>query len=793
MGAPTVTLLENSDTGVVVHTVVMVRYYADDKSLELPSFLRGEFQTAIGVKEVSSPSGKSIDVVLAGKAGNVKFVPNWVSPAWDSEPDQLAAINKAALNSMTSSFEPSNTPLPGNILNLKFKTLAGDLPALAMMMDLPGGNPSGPPDLNSVWNVFLQDGDDFAFAISEEFVQAMFGRSVDNLRQWGFSFWYQIDIKVPNPFSIIGIGDDSYTIKVATITFTVSVDSVTIALQNGQILVTVTGSANTDTPGIPKFTFTGTQAFTLELIDSHAWGSTADLVPLGDPTVNASAPGIPDWAINNYFTPTATNKFKSAVANFLNGVNPGLQAKFSARQNLGNFLSQLMNPTPKPGDAPVKRIDPTLSYTSFEISPSGIVLHGSLAVPPWPKPHVEFSYRVVPGYGPLPLASGEYNALRSWIPGGTQQEFIWNQQDGPPLRDDKHTFFFHEKPGAEQIIHLCLTVNGTRITASGPVAYTPVTGTSFCSWRSHIFLHTSAVARLHPRLPKLALTQKARSGGLEVIGHVSPWAPAGTSPEYTSNLVVHFPDQESLAGLESLRQGLRDSGRTDTATALLVALTPEQLAHAGAADGVAYSDDADAWAEFFGGVHRPATFLLDREGKTVWHHNGPLSLSDLAEALRHRLVAGGTVASGLMLSSEVRIGQPTPNFLFESSPGREMTLRRLIGRAVVLVFWNSTSQASLETLRDVESAFANAGDQAPVVLAINDGDTNDAAIRIAAESGIAAAMVVPDPAREIALAYGVTVWPTVIFLDSNGLVSAIRHGRFATELARPPSGMSAAD
>src|SRR6266480_5223239 len=268
LGPPTVTLLENSDTGVVIHTAVMARYYRDEKSLDLPHFLRGEFQTAIGVKEVASSSGKSIDVVLAGKAGNVKFVPNWVSPAWDSEPEQLAAINKAALNSLTSSFEPSSTPLPGNILNLKFKTLDAGLPTLAMMMDLPGGNPSGPPDPNSVWNAFLQDGDDFAFAMSEEFVQAMFSRSVDQLRHWGFSFSYEIDIKIPNPLSFVGIGDDSYTIEVTTITFTVDIGLVTVALQNGQILVTVTGTANTETSGIPQLRFTASQAFTLELVDS---------------------------------------------------------------------------------------------------------------------------------------------------------------------------------------------------------------------------------------------------------------------------------------------------------------------------------------------------------------------------------------------------------------------------------------------------------------------------------------------------------------------------------------------
>jgi hypothetical protein len=63
-----------------------------------------------------------------------------------------------------------------------------------------------------------------------------------------------------------------------------------------------------------------------------------------------------------------------------------------------------------------------------------------------------------------------------------------------------------------------------------------------------------------------------------------------------------------------------------------------------------------------------------------------------------------------------------------------------------------------------------------LLLAINDGDPADLAAKTAASHKFTA-IVVPDPAREISAGYGVTVWPTVIFVDSFGVVSSIRYAR----------------
>jgi peroxiredoxin len=796
LGAPTISF-GRSNHDIIVHTPVMVWYTPDDGTMDIPGYLHGEFQTTIEVQQVASPAGNFINVNLGGKYGNASFVPKWVLPAWDSEPDQLAAINKALTNSLKTSFEPSSTAIPPSVIVMNFKTLSGPQPALAMMMNLPGGIMgaellgalfglgTGAPDPGSVNNVFLTGSDDFAFAIRSDYIQTMYASAVDSLRQWSVSFWYQIEAKIPNPGSLIGWGPDSWTVEVTTITFTSQIDSVTVELQDpapdypsGRIFVTVEGTANTPTPGIPKVTFTATQALGLELIDS-AYGSTADLVTLGGPDVTVSAGAVPQAIVDAYFTPGVTDRFKTQVANFVKSVNPGLQQKFSAKLNLGNFLSRLMNPTPKPGSLPVEQLNPTLRYTAYEITTAGIVLHGSLAVPAWTKPQVHFTFRNITKAGPLPRLAGEYNALPSWIPGGTIQEFVWNQQDGPVLHDDHHTFLFHES-AADPIFRLCLTVKGSRISASGPATYQAVSATGFCSWHIRFSAQAVGASRVGD-LPKIALTRKARSGGLEVAAHASPWAPPGTRPDNATNLIVHFPDQRSL-NVEFLGRFLHQIGN-GSSVGIVVVLSPEQLAKMQPIEGIAFADDEDAWAQVVPLQHRPATFLIDTAGDVIWQHQGAITNDELVSAIKEHLPKGGQF-SPRTLRPNLRVGQPVPNFIFPMAPGQDLTLRKLAGRFVVLAFWKSSSRASLDALLDLQESFARSGAQGPVLLAINDGDPEELATKVAGEYGVTA-LVVPDPDGQITRACGINVWPTLVFLDDSGLVTDIRFGRFSPETGTP--------
>ncbi|MDQ3081615.1 MAG: redoxin domain-containing protein, partial [Gemmatimonadota bacterium] len=167
------------------------------------------------------------------------------------------------------------------------------------------------------------------------------------------------------------------------------------------------------------------------------------------------------------------------------------------------------------------------------------------------------------------------------------------------------------------------------------------------------------------------------------------------------------------------------------------------------------------------------TILIDPAGKVVAEYEGNIDNGKLVAELEKSLVAGQPVVPS-MAPNTLRIGQLPPNFLFEYSPGHEVTLRKIIGRPVVVVFWRASSSQSIEVIHDLSRT--SGASQPPMVLAVNDGDAPDAAKKAAAENGVTA-IVVTDPSRSIARAYGIDTWPTAVSIDALGLVRAVRNGR----------------
>ena len=98
---------------------------------------------------------------------------------------------------------------------------------------------------------------------------------------------------------------------------------------------------------------------------------------------------------------------------------------------------------------------------------------------------------------------------------------------------------------------------------------------------------------------------------------------------------------------------------------------------------------------------------------------------------------------------------------------------------------------SLAAVRDLQKTPTYAGEPIRLVLAINDGEPADLAKRIAAENGFFANLAT-DPDSEISLAYGVSLWPTIVFVDSSGLITGIRHGYVPNAGVEPPQKQTAA-
>ncbi len=807
LAPPTIEVTDASGSNITVKLPLMARYFPDPLTPRVAEFVRGELRITAPVNQVASPDPKNVrmvDIDIKGSQVNISFIPAWpVQPPLSAE--DLAGINLLIRNALRTSFLPSSNRLPDNVNYLKFKTLLGSPNAIAVLLNLvqldsagnplPPGNPGNPASMNSV---FLGTGDLFAFALGIDYLRSVFSKMLNKPI-------------APIPVHHWLWGSTKYA---------VSLSSVSLDIPNEKIVVTIKGRATQSKRRFPNFNFTAQLAFTLK-----ATGTTADL-SAGEVSVDTDSFWVNHAAKDNVVNGIRDARNAALSEKDENGLDAydKVNLMLSTDENIGKFLNSLLKPpSPPPGVPPLPELKPVLAYTSVEYRSSGIVLHGGWLTVPDPLPaHVEFQQ--IPstsGGGPGGVATGglfgegpDYTALRSWIPGGTIQQYEWSMQgQAQPFHTDVNKFvLIHTRPEAidgtpsttavsgsiptavssglattgavSGFIPICLTVRGTRIASSGPAVAQPVSATH-CGY-TKVSILEGLEASLAGALPMVALTQPGPGGLVEVAGHASarPDGAAGGAP----NRIVHFADQKTAGSLEFLTQALRESERPDAVTAVVAVLTPDQLAKARYAEGVIYAEEQDdTWARAFGvkTTRRPLTLIVAPSGKIAWQHEGELNSRELAAALQKNLALGGSVRLS-MLELSLRIGRPAPNFLFELAPGRGLTLRKLVGRPVVLVFWKSSSKPSLQGARDLQKPAGRVGGQAPVVLATNDGEAPELVQKVAAENGLSA-IVVPDPQREISAAYGVSIWPTIVSIDAFGLVREIRYGRFAGENVESPS------
>ncbi len=748
---PTIDITDGSGTNVTVHIQMLARYFPDPGTSAIAEFIRGELRITAPVSQATSQVANVVEIDIKAANVAVNFTPQWSSKPLTA-PD-MVAINLLIKNALRTSFLPSNSRLPSNISHMQFRTLQGSGGAIAVLLDLDGG----PSDRNSAGNVFLGSGDDFAFAVGSEFVLAAFQPTIDKILSTAVD---------PVSFKIDTL------VKTWNITYTVVLKSATVELRAGEIVLTIKGRATTPS-WPPNFDFTVKQPFSLE-----ASGATADLVA-GAVSLDTSS-----WIVDRFRggAIAAISRVRDRALSE-SGARGSIRRMLSAEANLGGFLNSLVEPPrPIPGQQPVRFI---LAYTGVDIRPAGIVLHGSLATSVWPAAHVEYEQLSPGNAGPLSGSAvnlePEYSALKTWIPGGTVDRYEWKRQGQvqPGFSEPNKFVFEQPAPGLSMgmsaaaplsgYVPLCLTVHGTRLSSAGPVVSQPVSAT-MCGVRSFPILD----AAFDGRFPLIALTEPDPRGMIRVTGHTNARkARAGTA---TPNLIVHFGDGDNAASLEALVTALGESRRGDATTAIVAVLSPNDLANSRHVDGVTYADDKDgAWKERFGNreVRRPSTIVIDPTGKVVAEYEGNVDKATLVAGLEKSLVAGTPVVAS-MEPNTLRMGQLPPNFLFEYSPGHEVTLRKITGRPVLVVFWRASSTQSIEMIRDL--ATVSGSSEPPMVLAVNDGDAPHVAKKAAAEHGLTA-IVVTDPTRSIARAYGIDTWPTTVSIDAHGLVRAVRNGR----------------
>ena len=765
---PTIDVPDATGVNLSVTMNVMARYFPDPQTAPLAEFIRGDLTITAPVNQITSQVGNVVEFDFKADQAQVNFTPSYSNKTLSA--DDIAGIDLLVQNALTTSLLPSSANLPSDISAVQFKALQGGQKALAVLLNLSEHG----SDWNSVSNVFLNAGDDFAFAAGRDFIIATLQSVVDNILSQDLS----------------GSG--------------ITLQSASFDLQPGKVVLTVNGHANTPVGGTD---FTATLGFSLQAV-----GPSINLIPGAVSLGNLSNPLA---AIGNWITGDGTQAVRNARDQALSSSGAALTVSntFDVNSSLGKFLNMLLNPDF--GNGPPQNQSIFLTYTGVDIQPAGIAARGSVwLLFQWPAPYVEFEQipSTAPGRPPIggqigTLGQGpDYSAFKSWIPGGRVDQYEWSVSVNNqlyPFGVDPDKFVLLSSgttltqsnarvtpPGEiggslPPYQPLCLTVRGTRLSSQGPVVPQSVSG-SVCAYATTPLMPAGMDVRSGAltNAPMLALTRPGASGQVVVTGYAS--AQAGSPGAPNPNLIVHFADSHSAADLPAITRALQHSKRHRSPAVVVGVLPSAQMGKAPFTDGVVYADDRNgAWEALLGlqNARRPLTVIVDPKGTVVWKHEGVLKEETLAAALSKALVDAYNVPINLA-GVNVRIGHPAPDFFFEYALGRESTLSKLKGRCVVLVFWRSFIDPSIQAVLDLQKCIVNNGKMKTLVLAVNDGESADATRAAAAESGFTATLVT-DPEREISLAYGVDLWPTIVAIDASGNIAAIRHGYLAGEHAEP--------
>ena len=776
---PTIEVPDASGANLTVRMGVRARYFPDPNTDAAAQFVRGQLVITAPVNQVASQHGNVnvISVDISGPNVNVNFNALYSSPPLGIS--DLVGINQLVRNALRTGFLPSNSPLPADVQFLQFKTLTGTPTAVGVLMNL--GDTKGHPA--TVNGIFLTPADDFGFAVSSDLINQ----------------------KIQQEMTITAPTDTFYS-------YSLTINSPTVELQNGKVVLSVSGHAHSS--ALPDFDFKLTQAFTLNLAATNPGGplDTAELAVSGDFSVDVSGLSIFfDWLASD-FIGWMLGPVRSQRDALIAAHAQDVRDMFSVNKLLGGFLKSLLNPTQtRPAAPPQQDVNFMLAYTAVEIRPTGIILHGSLGVSPWPAAHVEYQPIPTAPTGPLGNVTTfpqgpDYSALKTWIPGGAIAEYDWSYRgQSQPFHTDANRFVLLGTGGglvnepAEFLAAttvsgvisgyepFCLTVKGTRLSASGPVVSQPVTATA-CGYNSFPVINVGNIT-LEGAQPMVALTHVGADGSLQVVGHMLALTHVDKSGNYTPNVVAHFADDGTSANMDFLVDAVKQSGRKDAATAVLALMTHTQLTKTRHTPGVIYGDRrGGGWERAFGvkAPKHPLTLIVLPSGKVAWQHEGPIDGMTLAEALKKVLAKGGSAHRGLY-GLNVRPGRKAPNFVFELAEEQGLTLRKLEGRAVVLAFWRSTSKPSLEVIHDLQESLGKSSRPGPVLLAINDGEAADEAKKMAALHKLMVTLVT-DPQRLISSAYGVSVWPTMVSIDASGVVTGIRYGRSIVDTVIPATG-----
>jgi peroxiredoxin len=684
---------------------------------------------------------------------SVSFMPAAGTTVADEERGRIQQI---VHNALRSDFRPVTFQVttPEGVRNWDFRLDANHASVRLMMLLTPRS--ISPSAAATVSAGLIPFGDDFAIGVGRDYL-------LDQLNSLLLN-------NLPGEFGMSGTGVSG---KIRPDWNASGFD-----LQPGRIVLTVTGSGGITYGAYPfsttdEFTFTIRQALTLAVI-----AGGLEPLPDGDPQVDLH--GI--FVFESFIEGKARSAIRTVRDQMLAANRTAIRKMLEVQRPLKEIIGTI---SPSPAG---------VNLTNVQIRSEGAIASGRIGLAP-SRPVVVRHVR----------RNGMIDALESWIPGGIIDRFAWSDEQPVftplilpggvgvfgPQRIEEHRFATEDAAFPTAFTFRCLDVSGRRLTSNGTMVavsghtcgfYVPIAPWPVVKWP----------VKGGRAMPALPLPGVKPDGSPGIVGHFSPWGSGLAPADGPTTMVVHFADrgwEETAADLVKAIEPTREAAVVVVVllrAGALVKARPVTLASNAAF--VVGEDVEDHWATALQVTGHPATVIVNSGGTVVFREHAPLSESRLSGAIAEHARPGGRV-SWQRVQLGVLSGAAPPDAPFRYGGGAELSLRRLRGRPVVVAFWTSWSEPSLEQLRQLRAAYESSARDGVIVLAVGDGEPAERAEEVARRERLPFP-VIADPNRGISQRFGVGVWPSTVWIAPDMRVDAVHLGLTAIDCATPPRSHS---
>jgi peroxiredoxin len=783
ISSPTLSVVEGSTSELTVSVSIRAHFYPDHDSVLLPEPFHGEVRIAYEVKVVNSSSGPKLQVVPSSDDNKIRFI----SAVTGFDAAQQKALNDQVRIMVREKFMPTEVSLPGGFSFRSFRGLVSDpshpdTQTLAMPVSLSGGEPSG--DIHTLTTP-LRDGKEFALAVSRKYVNGVFQPQLNALATaitqfrptvsgLGITVTYEPHL---NPPPTITWQDNGFVLSMGILAQSHSGSVIGGAAPNVQISVS---------QGLTPILDASTQNVALQ--------------PAGDLVIRFDL-GLPDWLLNGlqgnitHAIVTARDQLLAVGSAVMS--QAFARARESFRLGLHSFDSWA-----------------TAKFSQLQVSKDGIILRGDIGTARRQKTFAHFHE-----------ADGSYNALESWVPGGRIIKHHWAasgiatrlldngvvvgdsttimpEDFGPDPNGYDQYGFVRSKPDlgpGKHYSQVCLSVEATQISPDGGLMTGDAIGGFYSTGGTCIPTPPHPIIVIPEDWKHLTIHDFGPPGPVEnpleqfIVRHFDMASDSPLDPEVATNNVVHFTNwnaDKPLAGLSEALSGVKDRPTSFAVVVVLPAgsfkLSRREFdAKIGLGEAVKradmravpmyFAEDVDGgWSRTFDAKKSPATFLLNTRGEYVWKHDGELQPAAFGEALaKHALPAAAP--RGRLLRTAVRPGMAVPDVYFHNDAGEFTTMRRLRGRPVLMNFWQSWSQPSMQELSRLQVLHEKRGTSAPVIIAHSGDEDARVLARVRNQNKLTFALA-HDRYRELARQFRVRCWPTTISINADGIVDHVQYG-----------------